>query len=110
MQYAYGHSLKTFIRLYLDAPTIRSFQGKFLKDNSMKLTCFAEGFPRPSYVIKISNGLSFKADTNGVIVIKDYLSLANESYSCIAKNTAGYDQWRLNGILTVSKGTNLLKL
>jgi hypothetical protein len=89
---------------YLDAPTIYFFRGKFLKDNSMKFTCLAKGLPRPTYIIKFSSGLSFTADIDGVVIINDYKSIVNESYTCIAKNVVGHDKWNLNGILAISKG------
>ena len=89
---------------HLDAPTIRLFNGKLLEDNSMKMTCLADGLPKPTYVIKLSNGLSFTADIHGVIVIKNHKAIGNTTYVCIAKNSQGQDQWRLNGILTFSKG------
>ena len=73
----------------------------------MKVICQADGLPRPTYVIKISNGLSFAADIDGAIAIDDYESIMNESYVCIARNSVGEDKWRLNGILTLSKGTRL---
>ncbi|XP_028402685.1 uncharacterized protein LOC114525507 [Dendronephthya gigantea] len=87
----------------LYAPKIRSFNGKLLEDKSMKMTCLADGLPKPTYVIKLSNGLSYTADISGVIVIKDYKVIVNTTYVCIAKNSQGEDQWRLNGILTISK-------
>ena len=89
---------------YLDPPTIHFFRGKFLKDNSMKLTCLAKGLPPPTYVIKFSSGSSFKANIHGVLVINDYKSVINETYTCIAKNVLGRDQWNLNGMLAISKG------
>lgn len=88
----------------LDSPRIRSFRGKVLKDNSMKMTCLAKGLPQPTYIIKTPNGLSFAADIHGVVIINDYKSVINASYTCIARNSVGYDQWYLNGILTISKG------
>ena len=88
---------------YLDAPTIHFFRGKFLKDNSMKLTCLAKGFPPPTYVIKFSSGSYFNADIHGVLIINDCKSVINETFTCIAKNVVGRDQWNLNGMLAISK-------
>ena len=94
--------------LFLDGPAIRSFRAKVLKQTSIKIICLADGLPRPTYVIKISNGLSFTAGIDGAIVIDDYKSIMNASYICIAKNSVGEDKWRLNGILTLSKGTRVI--
>lgn len=74
----------------------------------MRIICQADGLPRPTYVIKISNGLFFTAGTDGAIVIDDYKSIMNASYICIARNSVGEDKWRLNGILTLSKGTRFI--
>lgn len=75
-----------------------------MKDDSMKMTCHADGVPKPTYTIKISNGMVYKAGIDGMVVVKDYESIVNASYTCIAKNSVGQDKWHLNGILTVSKG------
>jgi hypothetical protein len=70
----------------------------------MKMICLAKGLPQPTYVIKISNGLSFTAGTDGVVIVNHYKSVINTSYTCIAKNSVGRDKWHLNGILIISKG------
>ena len=59
------------------------------------MTCVADGFPEPSYTFHTSNGTELAQINNGVVIISNYSSSLNESYTCIAKNKLGEDERRL---------------
>ena len=60
------------------------------------MTCLADGFPEPSYTFRTSNGTELAQINNGVVMISNYSSTLNESYTCIAKNKLGEVERRLN--------------
>lgn len=68
------------------------------------MTCLAQGFPRPTYLIKFSNGLTYSTGVDGVVVIDVFESNVNTSYTCIARNSVGEDRWHLNSMLTIFEG------
>ena len=83
--------------MFLDRPIISFFfERRTFENNLLQLTCVANGFPEPSYTFRTSNGTELAQINNGVVIISNYSSTLNESYTCIAKNKLGEVERRLN--------------
>lgn len=85
-----------FFISFLDHPRITFFERGTFRNNLLQLTCLADGFPEPSYTFLTSKGTELAQINNGVVIIRNYSSTFNESYTCIAKNKLGGDEQRLN--------------
>ena len=81
--------------MFLDRPRISFFEKRTFENRLLRLTCLADGFPQPSYTFRTSNGTELAQINNGVVMISNYSSTLNESYTCIAKNKFGEDERRL---------------
>ena len=85
-----------YLNSFLDRPRISSFfERRTFENNLLQLTCVADGSPEPSYTFRTSNGTELAQINNGVVIISNYSSTLNESYTCIAKNKLGEVERRL---------------
>ena len=81
--------LQTF-SIYIDAPRILSFSAVVSKNNSMTLTCLAEGLPKPNYTI-FSDEVEVICGQHGIVAIPNYNLVDNVTYTCISMNNLGND-------------------
>ena len=77
--------------IYIDAPNILTFFGGVSKNNSITLTCIAEGLPEPRYGI-FSDKKEIKGTENGILIIPSYHLNDNVAYKCISRNNLGHDK------------------
>ena len=76
--------------IYIDAPKILTFFVDISNNNSITLTCIAEGLPKPSYAI-FSDEKEIKGTENGILIIPSYHLNDNVAYKCISRNNLGHD-------------------
>ena len=76
--------------IYIDAPRIISFYVAVSKNDSITLTCIAEGLPKPVYTI-ISDNKEIKGSQNGIATIPNYSLNDDVEYKCICRNSLGQD-------------------
>ena len=76
--------------IYIDAPRIISFYVAVSKNDSITLTCIAEGLPKPVYAI-ISDNKEIKGSQNGIATIPNYSLNDDVTYKCICRNSLGQD-------------------
>ena len=74
----------------MDAPRILSFSAVVSKNNSITLTCLAEGLPKPTYTI-FSDEVEAIGGQHGIVAIPNYNLVDNVTYKCISRNNLGYD-------------------
>ena len=75
---------------YIDAPKIVSFSAAVSNNNSITLTCRAEGLPKPTYTIFSDEGEG-NGGQNGIVIIRNYSLYDNITYTCISRNNLGHD-------------------
>ena len=74
----------------IDESKIISFYGAVSKNDSITLTCIADGLPTPVYTI-ISDNREIKEAQNGIAIIANYSLNDNVTYKCICTNSFGHD-------------------
>ena len=79
---------------FADPPRIVFFQITTWENNSMTLTCLADGSPQPTYAIHGLDGTELPGVLNGVVIIGNYSSASTivATFTCIAKNDLGTDE------------------
>ena len=76
--------------IVIDAPRIISFYVSVSRNDSITLTCIAEGLPKPVYTI-ISDNKEIKGIQNGIAIIPNYSLNDDVTYKCICRNSLGHD-------------------